>query len=722
MSAQTHYRACNLCEAMCGLRIEAENGHVTSIRGDDDDPLSRGYLCPKAFALKDLHEDPDRLRHPMRRTKSGWERLAWDDALDLASHGLVDVQKAHGNDAVGVYLGNPNVHNTGSMLFAPTFIRTLRTKNRFSATSVDQLPHMLVAYWMFGHQFLLPVPDVDRTQHFLIFGANPVASNGSLMTAPGMRHRIDAIRARGGRVVVVDPRRTETAERADEHVFVRPGTDALLLLAMLHVVLEGGAALGRLAALTLGIDELRAAVRDATPARVAGPTGVPAETITRLATDFAKAPSAVCYGRVGTSTQLFGTLCQWLVNALNIVTGNLDRVGGAMFPKPALDPVALKQVGKGSYGRWKSRVRGLPEFGGELPVAVLGEEILTEGEGRIRAMVTLAGNPVLSTPNGAQVDRALASLDFMVSIDPYVNETTRHANLILPPPSPLERPHYDVVFHLLAVHETARFAPALFDAGPDARHDWQILLGLARRIDTLKLGSDLRRTIKYRALERLGPERMLDVGLRLGRFGARLRPPRVGLTLAKLREAVHGVDLGPLTPSLPERLFRREKTIDLAPPLLVADLARLWSAFEGDATASGRDRLVLIGRRHLRDNNSWMHNVPQLMRGTPRCTLFVHPEDASRLGLSNGQEAIVRSRVGEVRVPVTVTEDIMRGVVSLPHGYGHRRAGVKLAVATEHAGVSVNDLTDDQMLDTLSGNAAFSGVPVEVLATPHEAG
>jgi anaerobic selenocysteine-containing dehydrogenase len=616
---------------------------------------------------------------------------------------------------VGVYLGNPNVHNTGSLLFAPIFIRTLRTKSRFSATSVDQLPHMVAAYWMFGHQLLLPVPDVDRTDYFLIFGANPLASNGSLMSAPGMRRRMDALRERGGRVVVVDPRRSETAERADEHVFVRPGTDALLLLAMLHVVLaEGGPVLGRLAGFTEGLAALREAVRDATPARVAGPTGVPAETITRLATEFAAARSAVCYGRVGVSTQAFGTLCQWLVNALNIVTGNLDRPGGAMFPKPALDPIALKQVGKGSYGRWKSRVRGLPESGGELPVAVLAEEILTEGEGRLRAMVTIAGNPVLSTPNGAQLDRSLGSLDFMVAIDPYLNETTRHANLILPPPSPLERAHYDVVFHLLAVRETARFSPALFDPGPEARHDWQILLGLARRVDELRLGKDLRRTLKYRALGRLGWEPMVDVGLRLGRFGAGVRPPRLGLSLAKLRAAPHGVDLGPLTPSLPGRLGRRDKTIALAPPLLVADLGRLWSAFPLDVGASAPDRLVLIGRRHLRDNNSWMHNAPQLMRGRPRCTLFVHPDDAARLGLAEGKEARVRSRVGEVRVPVTITDEIMRGVVSLPHGYGHGRPGTRLSVAVEHAGVSVNDLTDDQSVDTLSGNAAFSGVPVEV--------
>ena len=712
MAKETHYRACNLCEAMCGLRIEAEDGHVTSIRGDEEDPLSRGYLCPKAFALKDLHEDPDRLRTPLRRTKAGWEPMAWDDALDEAARGLRAVQKAHGRDAVGVYQGNPNVHNTGAMLFGPMLLRALGTKSRFSATSVDQLPHMLAAHWMFGHQLVLPIPDIDRTQYFLVFGANPLASNGSLMTAPGMRRRIDALRARGGKMVVLDPRRTETAERADEHVFVKPGMDAFVLLALLNVVLDRGARLGRLAAFTEGLATLHAAVRDATPERVEQVTGMPAATIRRIATDFASSSSAVCYGRVGTSTQAFGTICNWLVNALNIVTGNCDRPGGAMFPKPAFDPIALKQLGRGGYGRWKSRVRGLPEVGGELPVAVLAEEILTEGKGQIRGLVTIAGNPVLSTPNGAQVDRALTSLDFMVAIDPYLNETTRHANLILPTPSPLERMHYDVIFHMFAVHETARFAPALFDKGPDARHDWQVLIGLARRIASQKGGKGQRQALGYRVLERLGPERILDVGLRLGRFGPRLRPPRVGIGLSTLRAAVHGIDLGPLTESLPERLFRKEKKIQLAPALLVEDLARLWGSLSTETTG-----LVLIGRRHLRDNNSWMHNVPQLMRGKPRCTLLVHPDDASRLGLVDGADAIIRSRVGEVRAPVAISDEIMRGVVSLPHGYGHGRKGVKLSVAAGAPGVSVNDLTDELAVDTLSGNAAFSGISVNVSPT-----
>lgn len=719
MTSGTHFRACNLCEAMCGIRIEVEDGRVASIRPDEDDPLSRGYMCPKAVALKELHEDPDRLRHPIRRTKSGWERMTWDDALDYAASGIHDVQKKHGRNAVGVYLGNPNVHNTGALLFGIDFVHTLRTKNRFSATSVDQLPHMLASYWMFGHQLLIPIPDLDRTQYFLVFGANPLASNGSMMTAPGMKRRIDDIRARGGKVVVFDPRRTETAERADEHVFVRPGTDALVLLAMLHVILEDGATLDRLASFTDGLEPLRAAVRDASPERVAPHTGVAADVVRRLAKEFASATSAVCYGRVGVSMQAFGTLCQWLVNALNIVTGNLDRPGGAMFPKPALDPRTLPKgvgVSRGSFGRWKSRVRGLPEFGGELPVSTLGEEILTEGPGRIRAMVTIAGNPILSTPNGKRLDDAFASLEHAVSIDPYLNETTRHASVILPPPSALERPHYDIIFHMFAVRETARFGPAVFDKPADARHDWEILLGLSRRLGELRSGKSVRRTLKYRALEKLGPEGLLDLGLRAGPHGARLWPPRVGLDLKKVGASVHGIDLGPLTSSFPAMLGHRDKRIQLAPEPVLADLVRLWKTVaETPAVSAERpSELLLVGRRHLRDNNSWMHNVPQLMRGKRRCTLFVHPSDATRLGLTNDADALVRSRVGEVRVPVAITDEIMPGVVSLPHGYGHGRSGVKLGVATANAGVSINDLSDDLRVDELSGNAAFSGQIVDV--------
>jgi anaerobic selenocysteine-containing dehydrogenase len=713
---QTHFRSCNLCEAMCGVKIEVADGRVTSIRGDEEDPFSKGHICPKAVALKDLHEDPDRLRQPMRRTASGWEPVSWEEALDEAARRLHETQRKYGRDAVGTYVGNPTVHNTGALLFLPQLLRALRTRNKYSATSVDQLPHMLASYLMFGHQLMVPVPDIDRTAYLLALGANPLASNGSMMTAPDVRNRLRAIQQRGGRVVVVDPRRTETAGIANEHLFIRPGTDALFLFAVLNELLQRPK-LERLAAFSEGLEQVRELAREFTPERAAGPTGIPAESIRRIAREFVEAPTAVCYGRVGTSTQAFGGLCQWLINLINVVSGNLDREGGAMFTLPAFDivggPKALA-VGRGGFARTRSRVRGLPEFSGELPVAALAEELLTEGEGRIRAMVTFAGNPVLSTPNGGQLDKGLASLEFMVSVDPYINETTRHAHLILPPPSPLERGHYDVVFHALAVRNTARYAPALFEPRPGAMHDWRILLELQHRIEVLRYGKSLRGELQYQALKRLGPEGILDLGLRAGPYGLRPRGLRKGLSLSALKKAPHGVDLGPLKPCLPGRLRNRERRVHLAPAPLVEDVKRLREAFPEGSVPAADGELLLIGRRTLRDNNSWMHNVPMLMKGKPRCTLMMHPEDAKGLGLAEGDEAVVTSRVGQVSVPVSVTDEVMRGVVSLPHGYGHGRGGVRQSVAAAHAGASLNDLTDDQRVDLLCGNAAFSGVPVRV--------
>jgi anaerobic selenocysteine-containing dehydrogenase len=711
----THFRTCHLCEAMCGIAIEVDGDKILSIRGDDADPFSRGHICPKAPALADVHNDPDRLRRPLVKRAGGFVEVGWDEALAEAATRLHDVQTRHGANAVATYLGNPSVHNHGPALFAPMLVRTLHTKNRYSATSVDQLPHQLAAYFMLGHQFLFPIPDIDRTGHMVIFGGNPLASMGSLMTAPGVKARLAAIQARGGRVVVVDPRRTETAEVADEHVFVRPGTDALVLLAMVHVILaERSPRLGRLEPLVRGLDRLRAVVAEWDPERVAAPTGVPADTIRRLALELHDAHPAVCYGRVGTSTQAFGALCQWLINTINVITGNFDSPGGVMFTTPAVDALAAAAglgIPRGSYGRWKSRVRGFPEAGGELPVATLAEDILTPGDGQIRALVTVAGNPVLSTPNGAQMDEALASLELVVAIDPYVNETTRHAHIILPPVSPLERSHYDAALHVVAVHNTAKWSPALFAPPPGAMADWEILLGLKGRLEALR-GSSLRDRATNALLRRLGPDGLINVGLRLGPHG--LRKGARGLSLARLAREPHGVDLGPLEPRLPGRLPADHRYIDVAPDRLVGDVARLAARVAGHAP---NGKLLLVGRRHLRSNNSWMHNVPKLVAGKPRCTLLLHPTDAERLGLRDADVAVVTSRVGSVRVPVEVSHDIMPGVVSLPHGFGHGRAGVRLSVAArpENAGVSVNDLTDDRFIDELAGTAALSGVPVEVV-------
>lgn len=704
MAPTLHRRACNLCEAICGLIIEVEHGRVASIKGDPQDPLSRGYLCPKAFALADIHADPERLRRPLRRVGTRWEEIGWDEAIDEAAAGLARVQAEHGADSVGVYQGNPSVHNAGSLLFSPPFVRTLTTRNRFSATSVDQLPHHLMAWSMFGHQMLIPVPDVDRTDFLLMLGANPLASNGSLMTAPGMGDRLKALRARGGRLVLVDPRRTETARLASEHHFIRPGTDALLLLALLHTVLgEGLADPGALGALLdRELSELSALTRGFAPESVAASTGVPAHIITQLARDFAGAQSAVAYGRMGLSTQEFGSLCNWLITVLNVVTGNLDRPGGAMFTAPALDTLPLG--GRGHFGRYASRVRGLPEFGGELPSAALAEEIDTPGEGQIRALVTSAGNPVLSTPNGPRLERALAGLQFMVCIDIYLNETTRHADLILPPTTGLETAHYDLAFHALAVRNTARFSRPTIPAGPGTRHDWQIFRGLRQRLLAHAPNPADRGDIS----DAMDPEQILDFGLRSGPYGAQTEQ---GLSIEALDAQPSGIDLGPLRPCLPGRLFTEDGRIHLIPEGIPGEIDRVRGRL--DAPSGG---LLLIGRRSLRDNNSWMHNSERLNRGEDRCTLLMHPHDAAQVGVATGDHVTVRSRVGSVQAPVVCSDEVMPGVVSLPHGFGHSRPGTKQSLAAQRPGVSANDLTDERLLDVLSGNAAVNGVPVTVHA------
>ena len=716
MNNSVHYRSCNLCEAICGIEITSAGDQQLNIRGDKDDPFSRGYICPKAVALQDFHYDKDRLKHPVRRTAGGWERISWNEAFKEVTQNLKRIRAQHGRNSIATYLGNPTVHNSGALLFVPSFLRSLRTRNKFSATSVDQLAHHLASFLMFGHQLLVPIPDVDRTKFFLILGANPAVSNGSMMTAPGMNRRLEEIRKRGGKVVLIDPRHNETARFAERHIFIRPGTDVLLLLALLHVVFEEK--LTKSSPFTKGVETVASLVAEFPPERVADITGIESDQIRALAREFAAAESAVCYGRIGLSTQEFGGVCQWLLNVLNIITGNLDRAGGAMFTLPAFDPVSAPEslAARGSFARWHSRVRKLPEFSGELPVAALAEEILTEGDGQIKAFVTLAGNPVLSTPNGRELDRALASLEFMVSIDCYINETTRHAHIILPPTSPLERGHYDLAFHLLAVRNTAKFSPPLFERSAEMRHDWEILFELETRMKHDGFVGVVKRKLGKRFFT---PERILDLGLRFGPYGARLNPFSKGLTLRKVRKAVHGIDLGPLTACLPDRLKTTDKQIDLAPEVLVKDVERVKSRFLNDAAYDSNGHLLLIGRRQLRSNNSWLHNSERLVKGNPlkpQCTVLMHPTDAANRDLLNGQKVVVRSRVGSIVLPVEISEEIMRGVVSIPHGWGHDRAGNQQAVAQQHAGASINDLTDQQAVDALCGTAAFNGTAVTVAA------
>ena len=748
-----HFRTCSLCEAMCGIVVTHDNGKIQSIKGDPADPLSRGFICPKATALQDLHDDPDRLRYPLLKTPTGWEQISWENAFNEAAARLRNIQAKHGNNAVATYAGNPTVHNFGAMMTYGLFLGALKTENRYSATSLDQLPHMLTNLKLFGNQALFPVPDIDRCDFFLCFGANPMASNGSLMSAPGFRERIKALRERGGTLVVVDPRRTETADLADAHHFIRPGTDALLLMAMINTLFKRDIVdLGNTQAFVQGVNFMRNIVAEFTPEKVASRVGMSASAIRQLTYAFAGAERPVAYSRMGTSTQAHGTVATWLVYVLNILRGRLDAEGGLMFPRPAADLPGLAALAGmlGTFNTRKSRVRQLPEFGGEFPTSTLADEILTEGPGQVRALVTLAGNPVLSSPNGQKLDRALSNLDFMVSVDFYLNETTRHADIILPPTGPLEHGHYDLIFNMFAVRNVAKFSPPLYHPMPDTRHDWQILLELTRRLESRGPVAWAVAEAKYQAIRALGPEGMLDVLLRTGPYGSdiqrmkdlqqkiidllydRLPAKSVaklaleispfsrysqdkphGLSLAVLKEQPHGIDLGPLESCLPDRLSTSNKEINLVPKTFAQEVVRLQKLLE-KPQPKGPETFWLIGRRHVRSNNSWLHNSHRLVKGKSRCTAQMHPDDAQRLQIEDGDIITVSSSAGEIRIAVELTDALMPRVISIPHGWGHDREGVRLEIAGQHAGVSLNDITDDAQIDELTGNAAFNGQLVTV--------
>ena len=684
---------CHLCEANCGVVLEVEGREVLRVTGDAENPLSRGFICPKANALIDIQDDPDRLRTPLKRTGDQWAEIGWEQALDEIAARIGAIAGEGG--LVTTYIGNPAAHNYSALTQIPLLKAALGTPATYSAATIDQMPNMVVQYMMYGHNFLYAIPDIDRSDFMLMIGANPMASNGSLWTAPGTRRRVEDLQARGGRLVTVDPRRTETSKVADEHVFITPGTDAAFLIAMLLALDEAGLVEpGRLAPMLNDWDGAWAALRRFEIEPLAQACGVPAADIRRLAAEFARADAGAAYGRIGVSTQGFGVLCLWLIQLLNIATGNLDRPGGSMFSSPALDTVSLTP--SGSYDRFRSRVSGHPEVMNEFPVGALAEEILTPGEGRVRGLITACGNPVLSTPNGRLLDQALDSLEIMVSVDIYLNETTRHADYILPPCGPLERDHYGWYLGPMMVRNYAHYSPAPFAMEEGAKSDWEILQALA-----LKVGAACGRELPPAR----DPCAVLD--------GALKASPR-GLTLEQVEAHPHGLDMGPLEQVLPGRLKTPDQKINCAPALFVADLERLRNTLAAPETDGA---LRLIGRRQVRSNNSWMHNSNRLAKGPIRCTLLMHPLDAEARGVTDGQLVEVRSAVGAVTVPAELTADMMRGVASLPHGFGHAREGVRLKVArARQPGASFNDLTDGRAIDPISGNAAVNGILVRVSA------
>lgn len=695
----THYRTCNICEAMCGIAIKHRGEEIISIKPDPEDPFSRGHICPKAVALQDFYQDADRIRTPIKRTAGGWQEISWDDAFTEISTNIRRIQARNGPDAVGIYAGNPNAHNLGNAMVLKQFFKAVGSKSRFSSASADQLPHHVASNYMLGAGLAIPVPDIDRTDYMLIIGGNPVVSNGSMMSAAGAPGRIKDIKKRGGKIVVIDPRKTETAQLATEHLFIRPEKDALLLIAMINtIVSERLDDLGHLEDSITGYSDIVKAAQGFTAEAVASATGISAEKIREIAREMAQAPSAVCYSRMGASTQSFGGLCLWLTNVLNIITGNFDREGGAMFPLPALDLLQGAPKGRpNSFGRYQSRVSGLPYNHSEFPIATLAEEILTEGEGQIKAMFTIAGNPVLSAPGGDDLTPALEGLEYMVSIDIYLNETTKHADIILPATTGLEISHFDVIFNSFAVRNTAKFSRPMFEKKPNQKHDWEILKALSCYLtDTEDDG--------------ITPETMLDMGLKSGPYKDQ------GMSLKKLMENPHGIDLGPLKPCLADRIKTADGKIQLAPQIYLDDLPRLKDALSNDAVVRRDFPFAMIGRRLARSHNTWTQNSRRLVKGKPPCTLQIHTGDAEQLGLRNGDMAVVRSETGSVTMQVDIDDNILQGVVSIPQGWGHNHEDTKMSIAATQPGISINTLTNSKRVDPVTGNAAFNGTPVAIAA------
>ena len=749
----TAIRTCPICEATCGLEIEVQaGGQIGKIRGDAQDVFSKGFVCPKGASLRELHHDPDRITTPLRRTAAGgFEPVSWDDAFAGIAERFAEIDDAHGRDAFATYLGNPSAHSLGAMIYSRVFLKALRSKSVFSASTVDQFPKQLASGLMFGTAVSVPVPDLDRTSYLLVLGADPAVSNGSLMTAPDARGRLRAIGERGGKVVVIDPRRSRTARDADEHQFIRPGSDPLFLLAIAQTLFADGLVDpgDHVGPHLSGLDDLRELVTPFTPETVAAATRIDAATTRRIARELAAAPAAAVYGRIGTTTAEFGTVTSWLVDVLNILTGGFDAPGGAMFNLPAAgSPTTTGTPGSGRgvrTGRWTSRVRGRPEVFGELPAACLTEEIVTSGEGQLRALFTIAGNPVLSLPNGDRLAAALETLDLLVCVDIYLNETTRHADYILPAPSVLERSHFDLALYPFAIRNVANYSPPVLPLSDGMLDEWQTLLRLTGIAAGLGPDTDLEAldafvvdgivrsevgqesspihgrdadAILTELSARRGPERVLDLKLRTGPFGDAFGTNADGLTLGVLEQNPHGVDLGALAPRLPEVLRTPSGKIELAPETLTAELAQLDEALARWSAPAEPDELLLIGRRRLRSHNSWLHNLPKLVSGPAGCTVLVNPADAQRLQIVDGEQAQVSSPGGTISVLAQVTDEMMPGVISIPHGWGHGLDGSQMDVAAGHAGANVNLLGDGDVLEALSGTAVLNGIPVS-LAPAH---
>jgi len=710
MSNTIKYRTCHLCEAMCGLAIEVKDNKVIAIEGHKEDIYSQGHICPKGIALKDLHNDPNRLKQPVKKTKDGWQKISWEEAFDTVEQNIKKIRKKYGNDAIGTYTGNPTVHNTGTAITLYDTINAINTKNRHASHSLDSVPVFLVNQMMFGHAMLAPIPDIDHINYMLIIGANPMASNGSFMSTPDIKGKFKAIQKKGGKVVVIDPRKTETADKADEHYFIHPEKDVLLLLAIINeLFLRDAIPQSRALSFADHIKELKIMARPYTIGTVAPIVGIHKTQISHIIDDLIAHQNSIAYGRLGVNTQSFGTLCQWLITCINILLGSLDEKGGLMFTLPAIDYVTL-MAHESKMFRYSSRVKSYKEIVGEFPTATIADEILTKGKDQIRGFITIAGNPARSAPNSQLVEKALEDLEFMVAIDMYINETTQYADIILPPAVGLETMHYSFVLHMIATRNTSKFSTAPLTISKEQRYDWQIMGELQRRL----FNGNFFQGIKSNLLSRIHPKTKLDLALKTGPYGVWggrfLR--KNGLSLKRLKRQEGGVELSPLTPVLPKRLFTKTKRIELMPTLFVHEIEKVAALLTPEQNE--KYPLKLIGRRHLRSNNSWMHNLPVLEGGSRKCTMMIHQNDAENYGIASQETVEVYSAFGAIAIEAEITSDIIPGTISIPHGWGHHGKGVEMETAQRNAGVNINQLMNHDRLDPLSYNMAFNGQPVAI--------
>jgi formate dehydrogenase len=725
-----HRTYCRICEPTCGMIATVEDGKLVQLRPDADHPITKGFSCPKGIEFVHVQNDPDRLLYPMRRTESGeFERISWDTALDEIGAKLRAIRAAHGGESIGWYAGNPSAFSHSHAIWAGGFVRGLGSKHLYTPNTQDTSSRFVASHLLYGSPTIFPLPDLARTSFLLMVGANPLVSRGSLVAAGNLRDKLTGIVGRGGRVVVVDPRRTETA-KAFEHVAVRPDGDAWLLLAMLHVIFaEGLDDATTTAAQATGVDVLRTAAARCAPEDAEARCGVPADEIRALARSFATAPSAAAYGRTGACLGRHATLVNVLLDALNVVTGNLDRPGGSVFARPPIDFTALaSRLGLATFDTYRSRVGDLPEVLGQMAAPLMAAEIETPGPGQLRALIVSAGNPLLSVPGAQDFERALGKLDLQVGIDLYLNETHRHADYVLPATTFYERDDVPLPLAEIQLTPFIQWTDAVAAPRGEARDDWRIIDDLARQLGFAAvagvaskwIGTSRVARLAQRAMgvgaHRLTPTKIVDALLRAGRDGDHFGLRRGGLTLAKLRAQPRGVvlaehvDTGVLT----KRLKHRDRRVHLGDERIAAELTRLLDAPE----PSSDYPLLMIGRREVRSHNSWLHNTPRFRDATRRHRALVNPVDAAAIGVADGGPARVVSARGAIELPVELSEDVAPGTIAVPHGWGHRGAGWQ--TANEAGGANVNELTSSALddLEKLSGMAHLNGVPVRLEKVP----